>query len=183
MANLPRISWPALDASYIDELGRIDKDVYHAGGEIWPWAARFASLTLGDETAGQLTLLKVCAKITEKRANGSIRVENLNPYIKRSFKREMLARLKANRLADGNSALDRVTVSEVDLDRKILIEQIMSRMSAEMRRLTELLILGHSFEEIARKDGTQSNLLRSKYSKQLMKIKRELREGNHHGPD
>lgn len=35
MANLPQISWPSLDASYIDELGCIDKDVYHAGGEIW----------------------------------------------------------------------------------------------------------------------------------------------------
>ena len=49
MADSLQISWPSLDAPYIDEYGCIDKDVHEAAGEIWRWAAAFAIATLGDE--------------------------------------------------------------------------------------------------------------------------------------
>ena len=176
MADSPQILWPSLDASYVDQFGSIDQDVHHAGGEIWPWAAKFALSTLRDEAEGQDILLKVCAKITQKRAGGDIQVEKLIPYLRISFKREVLARLKAQRLVSFEPGLESEADSDSDLDRKILLEQIIARMDPANRRLTELLILGYSFEEIARQDGMQSNVLRSRYSKQLAKIKRELSE-------
>jgi DNA-directed RNA polymerase specialized sigma24 family protein len=176
MPHSPQIPWPSLDASYRDQFGCIDPDVHNAGGEIWPWAARFATAILRDESEGQLALLKVCAKISEKRATGSIQVEKLRPYIRSSFKREVLARLKARRLTNVDPPAEDAVEAEFDLDQRILVEEIMARMDPAMRRVTELLILGFTFEEIARKDGTQSNLIRSKYSKQLAKIKTELTE-------
>lgn len=176
MADSPQILWPSLDASYVDQFGRIDQDVHHAGGEIWPWAAKFALSTLRDEAEGQDILLKVCARITQKRTGGDIQVEKLTPYLRTSFKREVLARLKAQRLSSLETDFELVADSDSDLDRNILLEQIIARMDPANRRITELLILGYSFEDIARQDGTQSNVLRSRHSKQLAKIKRELSE-------
>lgn len=172
--NSPQISWPPLNASYLDELGSIDRDVYGAAGEIWPWAAAYSTAILGDEASGQLSLMKVCARITEKRAVGSIEIESLLPYLKTAFKREVLAQLKHNRSVDLEPASASASQFETDIDRKILIEEMIRRMDPANRRITELLILGYSFEEIARKDGTRSNVIRSRHSKQLMKIKKDL---------
>ena len=175
MADSLQISWPSLDAPYIDEFGCIDRDIHEAAREIWRWAAAYAIATLGDEASGQLALKKVCAKITEKRAAGSIRIVKLNAYIQAAFKHEVLAQLKSKRSANVvDLATEPITDSGLDIDQKILVEQILARMNSEDRRITELLILGYSFEEIAKKDGTRSNVIRSRYSKLLKRIKKEL---------
>jgi DNA-directed RNA polymerase specialized sigma24 family protein len=178
MADSLQTSWPALDAPYIDEFGCIDKDIHEAAGEIWRWAATFAIATIGDEASGHLALKKVCAKITEKRAVGAIRIVNLNAYIQTAFKHEVLAQLKRNRSANIDLSAESITDYDPDIDQKILVEQILARMNSEDRRITELLILGYSFEEIARKDGIQSNVIRSRHSKLLKRIKRELNVPN-----
>jgi len=165
--------WPSLDAPYVDQFGCIDKDVHEAAGEIWQWAATYAITTLGDEGSGQLALKKVCAKITERRAAGAIQIGNLHAYLKTAFKHEVLAQLKRNRSAEVDLSAEPVDYA-LDINQKILVEQILARMSSEDRRITELLILGYSFEEIAKADGTRSNIIRSRYSKLLKRIKREL---------
>lgn len=174
MADSLQVPWPSLDAPYVDEFGPIDKDVHKAAGEIWRWAAAFSIATLGDEAAGQLALKKVCAKITERRAAGAIRIDKLNAYIQTAFKHEVLAQLKHKRSANVELSGEPRTDYDLDIDQKILVEQILARMDPEDRRVTELLILGYSFEEIARKDGRRSNVIRSRHSKLLKRIKREL---------
>ena len=174
MADSLQLLWPSVDACYVDEFGPIDTDVHKAAGEIWRWAAAFAIATLGDEASGQLALKKVCAKITEKRAAGAIRIVKLNAYIQTAFKHEVLAQLKRKRSANLELPAEPITNYDLDIDQKILVEQILARMEPEDRRITELLILGYSFEEIARKDGRRSNVIRSRHSKLLKRIKREL---------
>ena len=174
MADSLQISWPSLDAPYLDEFGCIDKDIHQAAGEIWRWAAAYAIATLGDEASGQLALKKVCAKITEKRAAGDIQIVKLNAYIQTAFKHEVLAQLKRKRSANMELTTEPSTGSGLDIDQKILIEQILARMDLEDRRVTELLILGYSFEEIAKKDGKRSNVIRSRHSKLMKRIKQEL---------
>ena len=174
MADSLQVPWPALDAPYVDEFGPIDKDVHKAAGELWRWAAAYAIATLGDEASGQLALKKVCAKITEKRAAGAIQIVKLNAYIQTAFKHEVLAQLKHNRSTNVALSDEPITDYDLDIDQKILVEQILLRMNPEDRRITELLILGYSFEEIARKDRKRSNVIRSRHSKLLKRIKREL---------
>ena len=174
MTDSLQIPWPSLDAPYVDEFGCIDKDIHETAGEIWRWAAPYATATLGDAASGQLALKKVCAKITEKRAAGAIRIDNLREYLQTAFKHEVLAQLKRNRLVDLQLPAEAVTDYGLNIDQKILVEQILARMNSEDRRITELLILGYSFEEIAKKDGTHSNVIRSRHSKLLKRIKREL---------
>ena len=174
MADSLQISWPSLDAAYVDEFGCIDKDIHEAAGEIWHWAAAYALGTLGDEASGQLALKKVCAKITERRAAGAIQIVKLKAYIQTAFKHEVLGQLKRVRSANVDLSVEPVTDYDLDIDQKILVEQILARMNPEDRRVSELLILGYSFEEIAQRDGTQSNVIRSRHSKLLKRIKREL---------
>src|SRR5215217_5155021 len=160
MADSLQISWPSLDAPYVDEFGCIDKDIHEAAGEIWRWAAAYAIAILGDEASGQLALKKVCARITHKRAAGHIRIVKLNAYIQTAFKHELLAQLRSKRSVNVDLITEPLTDSGLDIDQKILIEQILSRMDSEDRRVAELLILGYSFEEISRKDGRRSNVIR-----------------------
>jgi DNA-directed RNA polymerase specialized sigma24 family protein len=174
MADSIQIPWPSLDAPYVDEFGCIDKDIHKAAGEIWHWAAGYAVATLGDEASGQLALKKVCAKITEKRAAGAIRIVKLNAYIQTAFKHEVLAQLKRHRSVNIDLSAEPLADYDADIDQKILVEQILARMDPDDRRIAELLILGYSFEEIARNDGTRSNVIRSRHSKLLKRIKREL---------
>jgi len=177
MADSLQIFWPSLDAPYIDEFGCIDTDIHEAARQIWRWAAAYAIATLGDEASGHLALKKVCAKITEKRAAGAIQIVNLNAYLQTAFKHEVLAQLKRNRSVNIDASTEPITDYDLDIDQKILVEQILTRMNSEDRRITELLILGYSFEEIAKKDGTRSNVIRSRHSKLLKRIKRELKAG------
>lgn len=174
MADSLKTSWPSVDAPYIDEFGYIDKDIHEAAGEIWRWAAAYAHATLGDEASGQTALKKVCAKITEKRAAGAIQIVKLNAYIQTAFKHEVLAQLKRNRTVNVDVSAEPISDYALDINQKILVEQILARMDPEDRRITELLIVGYSFEEIAKKDGTRSNVIRSRHSKLLKRIKREL---------
>ena len=173
MADSLQTRWPSLDAPYIDEFGCIDRDIHEAAGEIWRWAAAYAVTTLGDEASGQLALKKVCAKITQKRAVGEIRIVKLNAYIQTAFKHEVLAQLKRRR-SNVDLSDEPLTDCGLDIDQKILVEQILGRMDPEDRRIAELLILGYSFEEIARKDGKHSNVIRSRHSKLLKRIRKEL---------
>jgi DNA-directed RNA polymerase specialized sigma24 family protein len=177
MADSLQIFWPSLDAPYIDEFGCIDTDIHDAARQIWRWAAAYAIATLGDEASGHLALKRVCAKITEKRAAGAIQIINLNAYLQTAFKHEVLAQLKRNRSVNIDPSTEPITDYDLDIDQKILVEQILNRMNSEDRRITELLILGYSFEEIAKKDGTRSNVIRSRHSKLLKRIKRELKAG------
>jgi len=174
MADSLKIPWPSLDAPYVDEFGCIDKDIHDTAGEIWRWAAAYAMATLGDEASGQLVLKKVCARITEKRAAGDIQIGKLNAYLQTAFKHEVLAQLKRKRSIDVDLSAEPGTDYGLDIDQKILVEQILTRMDPQDRRITELLILGYSFEEIARRDGTRSNVIRSRHSKLLRRIKGEL---------
>jgi DNA-directed RNA polymerase specialized sigma24 family protein len=174
MADSLQINWPSLDAPYTDEFGCIDKDIHEAAGEIWHWAAAYAINTLGDEASGQLALKKVCANITEKRATGAIRIVKLNAYIQTAFKHEVLAQLKRKRSVSIDLSSELLADYGLDIDQKILVEQILARMNPEDRRIAELLILGYSFEEIAKKDGRRSNVIRSRHSKLLKRIKEEL---------
>jgi DNA-directed RNA polymerase specialized sigma24 family protein len=180
MADSPEIKWPPLDEDYIDEFGHIDPDIYSTAADLWPQAAVFARATLYDEAAGQIALLKVCAKITAGRSAGRIQIDSLGPYLLRSYKREILTQLSARRLHETLTADDFKLVStgyfDAEVDKKILFEQIYARMDSSNQKVFGLLALGHSFEEIASALGRRSNVIRSAFSKQLKRIRKQLHQ-------
>lgn len=178
MDDSPKRSWPPYADAYFDVEGQIDGDIYKLAGELWPQAAALARSTINDEATGQMALARVCARITLGRSSGRIQISNLKAYIFRSYKHEILRLLQTRRLHDVLTANNYEVIDEsranTDVDRKILIEQILARMDARNREVFELLALGYSFEEIAKHQGKPSNIIRSAFWKQLQKIKREL---------
>jgi len=178
MADSLETKWPPLNEAYRDELGAIDYDIYAAAGEIWPMAAALSKTVLHDESIGQVALLTVCARITESRAAERIQIKSLKGYIFQAYRYEILRLLQQRRLHDELSAQRYAVIEETqsadDVLKKILIEEIISRMDATNRQIFELRVLGHSFEDIARMVGKRSNAVRNIYSRQLSKIRNEL---------
>ena len=153
-------------------------DIYAAAGDIWPQAAALARTTIFDEAAGQISLLIVCARITAARSELRVQMRSLKSYIFRSYKHEILKQLQKRRfheaLAFNNDESIQETRNDIDIDKKILLEQILARMDSNNLHVFRLLALGYSFEEIARDLGKHSNVIRSAFSKQLQKIKKQL---------
>ena len=143
----------------------------------WPQAATLARTVLRDEALGQIALLKVCARITASRAAQRIQIKNLKGYIFQSYRNEILRILQARRVHDEITANEYSLPTEsqqLDVHNKILIEELVSRMDETNRRVFELRVLGHSYEEISETLNIASNVLRNTFSRQLRKIKAEL---------
>jgi len=178
MDDSPQIRWPPFAETYLDEFGRIDGDVYEAAREVWPRAAALAKTTLNDEGAGQIALLTVCARITKARSEDRIHIKSLNAYVFRSYQHEILGQLQRRRLHEAltlaNYASIEGTQTDIDVERKILLEQIIARMDERNLRVFRLRVLGHSLEEIARMLDRPSNVIRNEFSRQLKKIRQEL---------
>jgi RNA polymerase sigma factor (sigma-70 family) len=178
MGDSPQTNWPPFSEAHLDVEGSIDADIYAAAGELWPPAAALAESILHDEAAGQIALATVCVRITAARSKGRIQIKNLKAYIFRSYKHEILRQLQTQRLHD--ALIDdkyrsiNETRPDVELHKKILLEQIVLRLDKRNRKVFELRVLGYTFEEIGKDLGEPSNRLRNALSKQLKKIKEEL---------
>ena len=61
------------------------------------------------------------------------------------------------------------------LNDQILIEEVMAQMDSWTRKVFELRVLGHQFEDIAQMYKTSPKLLRSKFHKEIKKLSHRLR--------
>ena len=176
--------WPRLNAPYLDEFGHIDPDIYQLAGELWPAAEKFSRMTLHDAPAGLRLMLKSASLVTRARSSERTNIQNLSSYLYRTFKRLVLEELeKENRhrrlAAEAASALSpREETGAVTLDRKILIQQLIGRMDGSTRQVFELLILGHTYDEIGLFVGKDGQAVRTKYSKQIRKLIKKIEAEN-----
>jgi len=177
-----RTIWPALpavDSGYADEFGEILPEVYEAARELWSHSERFISLTLGDADGAQRLMLKAAAAVSRRISQDPDQIKNPRAYLRRSFKRLALDELekenghrdKIERARSDPAASYLFDHQEEDLDRKILIQQIIRLMDEETREVFEMLAEEHTYEEIAATLGKPANHIRSRFSKQLKKIK------------
>ena len=172
MAPHTRAVWPPINEAYTDAYGPIDKDVYDCAGGLWPRAEAFSANALGDGSTGLGMLLKASALVTRARTQQITQIENLPAYLFRTFKRLLLERLEienGHRRMEAEFLLE-PRVEPVDLDEKILVQQIVRRMDAPTRKVFELLLLGFTFEEIAARTGRGANIVRATYSKRIKRL-------------
>jgi len=176
--------WPPVEAGYIDEYGPIEPEVYQAAGALWSQAERFAVQLLHDAPAGLSLMLKAAALVSRKRAENPGQIANIRAYLFQTYKRLVLAEMQKENgheaaLEAGLEAASHSLVEEVD--RKILVEQIVRRMDRWTRQVFEWLTLGHTFEEIGQALGKSPPATRNKFRDQLNRlmkqIEAEIREG------
>jgi DNA-directed RNA polymerase specialized sigma24 family protein len=175
-----RDAWPTIEQTYTDEFGEIDRDVFATALQIWPQARPLALGILRDEQAGYTLLFKACAQVTRKRADNSAAIENLPAYLFRTWKRLLLYELEKEnghrrREAEMAESLPQASDSDADnLDRKILIQQILKRTDEQTRRIFWYLCLGFTFPEIGEKLGRNPDVLRATYNQQIRKLEKQL---------
>lgn len=165
--------WPKLDAGYADEFGPIEPEVYQVAGELWPQAAAHLNHTLRDHAAGLRLLLKAGALVSRVRREQPEHIQDLPAYLWRTFARLVQDELKKESRQQplGTTAQHATTEG---LENQILIEELLRRASPPVRLLFELRLLGYDFEEIARLLGTRPNVLRSRFHKEIKKLRRLL---------
>jgi DNA-directed RNA polymerase specialized sigma24 family protein len=176
------INWPPLDAVYHDEYGTVDATIYSIAGEQWPMARRFAAATLGDEAAGLSLMTRAAAIVSRRRVELNDDIANPAAFLMLTFKRLVLGELKKrNRRRELESARHMERLPDTDetaqsLDNKILIEQIYARMDDWMKKAFALRLLGYAYEEMEAALAIKANAIRSKYSKELERLRRQIEE-------
>lgn len=169
--------WPALDASYEDEYGPIDLKVYEAAKEIWPAAEVIGMFALHDQADSFRLMLNAAAKVSARMGSSGPKIENLKPYLFQTYK-HLVGQEKAKRLRREQPLIDEdqsVVVDIVDdLERKILLRELFSRMSEAERTLSLYMMFGYTYSEIAEKMGTSPEALRSRFSRLKQRLEGAL---------
>ena len=174
-------SWPPLgEDGFSDEYGRIEPEVYEVARELWPEAKAFAQATLRDAAAGWTLLMKAAANVSRARALRPNEISSLGGYLFKTYKNLILAELRKIRLHEDLTAQSRppanlpdATVDEID--RKILVEQLMAEMDQWTRETFALLVLGYTFEEIGRGYKMLGASVRNRFNLSVKKLLRRLR--------
>lgn len=173
------MSWPPLDARYIDEFGPVDLEVYGAAGQLWPKAERFARRKIGDGAAGMRLMFKAAAIVSRRRSEMAGNITHLSAYLYKTYTRLILAELKG---INGRRALESAHEAELspvsdsteEIERKILIEELCRRMDSWTRKVFELRTLGFGFDMMERELGMKANAIRARFSKQIARIRSEI---------
>jgi DNA-directed RNA polymerase specialized sigma24 family protein len=186
MAHHTEMAWPPLESGYTDEFGWIDSEVYRVAGALWPFAENLARLRLHDSAAGQRLLLKAAAHVSRVFVERRQFIRNLRAYLFVTYKRLILEELEAStrRIDVFNSVEPARRIKEEqkaisdDMERKILVQELVQRMDDDMRNIFEFLTLGFTFEEIAERQQTKANILRSRFNRGLKRLIKQIGEEN-----
>jgi hypothetical protein len=176
------ILWPPIVVAYDDEFGPIEPAVYQSARELWPPAEKLALSAFSDSAAGMQLMIKAAANVSRVLENSDQGIENLRAYLWKTYKNLVLAELEKingrRRLEQEKAAEQgqRISYNAENLDKKILFEQICSRMDEWMRRVTELRALDYTFEMMESELGMKANFIRSKYDKRLKKLKQQIED-------
>jgi len=172
--------WPTLLTAYEDVFGEINLDVYNAAGEIWQRGRTFAHATGLDDEIAHTAMIRAVAKVSHRLSQATLNLQTpgeLKAYLFTAFRHCLLDEFKREHPKEVTPvALEEIADQSggeslaAQIERKILLEEIVRHMDPKTRFIYERLILGYSFEEIAEAEGTHSNKLRSRFSKRIKKI-------------
>ena len=184
------IVWPAIDHGYQDPEGYIDLDVYNTAGRVLSKAEKLVMVMLKDHADGVDLMLKAAAKVTEIRSRRQEPIRDIGNYLYYTFKNllcEEWRKQKPSQQLDGEVVDTFVAMFTGDslleddlaqtVEKRLLVEQIISQMDSWTCEIYELLGLGYTFEEIARGKGVPSNRIRSKFHKRMKRLAQRMQGG------
>jgi len=168
--------WNALTPTFRASFALNDESVYNAAGDLWESALKYALSRNLDASEAREALLRAVASVS---AHHTREIRALHSYLFKAYTNRLLRLLTQQKhyasLESVNEELaSDPTVVEV-MEQQVLLSEVVARMDQEMRSIYEGLILGYSFEELAPKLGKPANSLRSKFSKGVKRIAREVR--------
>src|SRR5262245_24767076 len=166
--------------AYVDEWGAIAPEVHRAAVSLRKQAEIFARVTLHNEDAGHTLLAKAAAIVTRALKEHPETITNVPAYLFKTYKRQVLAELEKEKSHErilvehgGETSLNGHDAC-ADLDQQILIRELRKLMDERTREVFDLLVLGHSFEEIGLILGKSSRAIRNNYYDHLNRLKKAL---------
>ncbi len=178
----PTTEWRALETAYTDEFGQIAPDVYAAGGRLWPPAQVYAARTLADDdpTRARTLLVKAAAQVTRARDENSRQIRDLDGYLFQTFKRIVLAELeKDDNRRRFESQVDLRTEWQApakNIERHILLQEIVAAMDDWTRAVFEWLTLDHTFDDIARQLNEKPKAVSNKFHRRIERLLKQLND-------
>jgi DNA-directed RNA polymerase specialized sigma24 family protein len=177
----PASDWGTLETSYTDEFGPIAPDVYASAGRLWRQAQAFTSRTLasdgGPERASTL-LLKAAAQVTSSRDEKTHQIHQLDGYLFKTFKRVVLAELAKDenrRRYETEAWLGSELGGMIEnVERRILLEELVAAMDGWTREVFQLLTLGYSLKEIGRHVRMSERAVSNKYHRRIKSLLRRI---------
>ena len=169
---------PEIHEAYEDEFGPIDPDVYKFAAEVWPLAGSPSFRNVIDTDR---LLFKAVAMVSRICVEQPDKVSNLKGYLYKTFSRLLLEQLRKQQRHEqlDNVLLDHVealtTRSEEDIAQMILVDEIMTRADDWTRETFWALVQGYTLEELAEIKHAKANFIRSKLSKNLSRIRKQIK--------
>lgn len=171
--------------AYVDEWGVVAPEVHQAAMALREQAESYARATLHNEDAGYTLLVKAAAIVTRALKDNPGHITNLSAYLFQTYKRQVLAELEKEKSHERILAEHAGEISpdghadpaepSAKLDQHILIQELRKLMNPRTRQVFDLLILGHTFEEIGLMLGKSSRAVRNNYYDQVAQLKKALR--------
>jgi len=170
--------WPVLDTGYDDEFGSVDPVVHRAAGELWSCAEHLAGDLLHDSVTGYRLLKQAVAAVSRLAPERRAQIRDLPAYLFQTYKRLVLAELEKQN-ARNTRQLDaadllRLPIDADDIDRDILIQELVGRLDSWSRNVFEALLLGYSFVEIGRSLGRNPHVVRNRFRLAVRKLARNI---------
>ena len=166
--------WPNLETGYDDEFGAVDPVVHGAAGDLWSCAEHLAYDLLHDSVAGYGLLKQAVAAVSRLAPERRALIRDLPAYLFQTYKRLVLAELEkqdARNTRQLDAAdLQRLPIDAGDIDRDILIQELVGRMDPWSRDVFETLSLGYSFDEIGKALGRNPHVVRNRFRLAIRKL-------------
>jgi DNA-directed RNA polymerase specialized sigma24 family protein len=167
--------WKTLSSSFKRSFPALREDVYNAAGEIWPNALRIAHHEGLDDSDARAALFKAIARVSKKE-HGEIK--SLRSYLFTTYIRLIRRAINDQKRFASLDAINNDISSDEQvaavMENEVLVGEIIARMHPDLRRIYEGLILGYSFEELARKERKPANVLRSRFSRGVRHLALEI---------
>jgi len=168
--------FPPLDSGYEDNYGPISLDVYEAARAIWPEARDFGIFVLHDEAAAFNAMMQASARVSDRMTSEGPPIENIQSYLLRTYKNLVAGKRKKLSREQPLNDFDESFAEEVvaDLERKILLRELFRHMNNDERTLSQYLMFGYTYKEIAAAMEEDPDVLRKRFSRLKKKIREAL---------
>jgi len=170
--------WPNLETGYDDEFGAVDPVVHGAAGDLWSCAEHLAYDLLHDSVAGYGLLKQAVAAVSRLAPERRALIRDLPAYLFQTYKRLVLAELEKQNARNtrqlDSADLQRLPIDAGDIERDILIQELVGRLDSWSRNVFEALLLGYSFGEIGGALGRNPHVVRNRFRLAVRKLARSI---------
>jgi DNA-directed RNA polymerase specialized sigma24 family protein len=178
----------ALLLNSVDRLGRtVEAPILSIAQEIAPRAVTYGEKLLGDPALA-LTLFEEAAAtvsrtLRKKATSNKAEIRDLRGYLFRAYLRRINVERKTGVLLESATeeefAKQAGRASEIDLDRQILVKELLESCDTFVREIIYLKLEGCSWKEIEERCGIPLNAANLRFSKAIRRLKRLVRAGGH----